>query len=197
MDKIWFSLILFLFSFDTSKAIVHPSRSFLHRTNLISLAFHLTPLVPSLICSTPPHTYHCPPPQNRSLSVLAIKMPATQTLQARSPPTYPIGVPGKSIQYTPLARAAPYSRPAISPPQPGSSANTSAVPSLTSGSYSGSIAGDENSNAGASGVDLVELLNDRLSNAVDPVPLDRSLARQAQTLVYLPFLASKYRSQRN
>lgn len=75
-----------------------------------------------------------------------------------------------------------YSRVALSPPQAGSSANTSAVPSLTSGSYAGSSAGDsDSSNGGVSGIDLVELMNDRLSNAVDPLPLDRSLARQAQT----------------
>jgi len=61
---------------------------------------------------------------------------------------------------------------------------------LTSGSYSGSATADENSNAGASGVDLIELLNDRLSNAVDPLPLDRSLAKQAQT--WVPNLTYSY-----
>ena len=119
-------------------------------------------------------------------------MPSTQTIQHRSPPTYPVGVPGKSSQYTPLARAAPLSRPTISPPQPGSSASTSAVPSLTSGSCSGSATGDENSQAGSSGVDLVELLNDRLSNAVDPTPLDRSLAKQAQTYVFALILPGEH-----
>jgi len=34
---------------------------------------------------------------------------------------------------------------------------------------------------GSSGIDLVELLNDKLSVSVDREPLDRSLARQAQT----------------
>ena len=91
-------------------------------------------------------------------------------------------MPGKSPYYTPPTHLAPYARSAISPPQPGSSVNTSAVPSLTSGSYAGSSAGDyDSSHGGATGVDLVEMLNDRLSNAVDPLPLDRSLARQAQT----------------
>ncbi|MCJ1271547.1 hypothetical protein MMC22_011449 [Lobaria immixta] len=91
-------------------------------------------------------------------------------------------MPGKSPYYSPPTHQVPYSRPIVSPPQPGSSVNTSAVPSLTSGSYAGSATGDsESSNGGASGIDLVEMLNDRLSNAVDPLPLDRSLARQAQT----------------
>ena len=67
-------------------------------------------------------------------------------------------------------------------PVAGSSANTSAVPSLTSGSYAGSATGgSESSNNGAGGVDLIEMMTDRLSNAVNPLPLDRSLAQQAQT----------------
>ncbi|KAL9579640.1 MAG: hypothetical protein Q9212_004995, partial [Teloschistes hypoglaucus] len=108
-------------------------------------------------------------------------MPAT--ILARSPPTtVPLSVPGKAPHNPPFSHPSPYTRVGISPPLPGSSANTSAVPSLTSGSYAGSTGGDsESSNGGASGIDLVELMNDRLSNAVDPLPLDRSLARQAQT----------------
>ncbi len=109
-------------------------------------------------------------------------MPSTQTMMARSPPTLPLSVPGKSPYNPPLHHPTPHSRVAVSPPQAGSSANTSAVPSLTSGSYAGSTAGDsDSSNGGVSGIDLVELMNDRLSNTVDPLPLDRSLARQAQT----------------
>ncbi|KAL8878243.1 MAG: hypothetical protein Q9198_003904 [Flavoplaca austrocitrina] len=109
-------------------------------------------------------------------------MPSTQTMMARSPPTLPLSVPGKSPYNPPLHHPTPHSRGAVSPPQAGSSANTSAVPSLTSGSYAGSTAGDsDSSNGGVSGIDLVELMNDRLSNTVDPLPLDRSLARQAQT----------------
>ena len=97
-------------------------------------------------------------------------------------------MPGKSPNYTAPAPAypAPYGRVPVSPPQPGSSVNTSAVPSLTSGSYAGS---DASSNGCASGVDLVEMLNDRLSNAVNPLPLDRSLAQQAQTCVFPPMLS--------
>lgn len=101
------------------------------------------------------------------------------TMYARSPPALPLSVPGKSPQNLPMHQPS-YNRVAASPPQAGSSAASSAVPSLTSGSYAGSSAGDD-SNVGTSGVDLVELMNDRLSNAVDPIPLDRSLARQAQT----------------
>ncbi|KAI4164536.1 MAG: hypothetical protein LQ342_001849 [Letrouitia transgressa] len=99
-----------------------------------------------------------------------------------SPPTLPLGVPGKSPKSSLPMHPAPYNRVAVSPPQGGSSINTSAVPSLTSGSYAGSTNGDsDSSHSGTSGIDLVEMMNDRLSNAVDPLPLDRSLARQAQT----------------
>lgn len=84
---------------------------------------------------------------------------------------------GKSLYYSPpIAHQVPYARPIISPPPPGSSVNTSAVPSLTSDSQSG----EDNVPHGASGIDLVEMLSDRLSNAVDTLPLDRSLVRQAQ-----------------
>lgn len=70
----------------------------------------------------------------------------------------------------------------MSPPEASSSVNTSAVPSLTSSTYGGSAASDyDSSHSGSSGVDLIDMLNDRLSNAVDPIPLDRSLAKQAQT----------------
>ena len=75
-----------------------------------------------------------------------------------------------------------YKHISLSPPEAGSSVNTSAVPSLTSGSYSGSSSGDhESSNGGSAGVDLMELMHDRLGNAINPMPLDRSLAKQAQT----------------
>ena len=101
-------------------------------------------------------------------------MPATYTRQPSSPPTLPLNMPGKA-PHLPAVRPVPYRGVASSPPQAGSSVATSAVPSLTSDSDYAS------SNGGSSGVDLVEMLNDRLSLAVDPIPMDRSLAKQAQT----------------
>ncbi|CAF9932063.1 hypothetical protein IMSHALPRED_008784 [Imshaugia aleurites] len=105
-------------------------------------------------------------------------MPVTQTRYQA--PTYsrPVAMPGKPASKLPVAYPAPYGRVAISPPQRGSSANTSAVPSLTSDSGSNS---SDCGDGGSSGIDLVELLNDKLSTTVSPMPLDRSLARQAQT----------------
>jgi hypothetical protein len=51
-------------------------------------------------------------------------------------------------------------------------------------SYAGSASGEYDYNTGssssASGVDLMDLLNDRMANQFDPLPLDRNLAAQAQ-----------------
>ena len=57
----------------------------------------------------------------------------------------------------------------------------STLPSLSM--ETGSVTGDYDSSVGPanSGIDLVEFLNDRLTNSFDPIPLDRSLATQAQT----------------
>lgn len=89
-----------------------------------------------------------------------------------------------------------HSRVSVSPPEPAPSATTSGVPSYdpsaASGSHAGS-AGDRDgpsSSGGAAGVDLLEYMADRLGGAFDPLPLDRSLAQQAQTWVSSEFLPS-------
>lgn len=54
--------------------------------------------------------------------------------------------------------------------------------SATSSSYAGSVSGgDYESHSSANGVDLHEYMQDRFSSAFDPIPLDRSLATQAQS----------------
>lgn len=50
----------------------------------------------------------------------------------------------------------------------------------TTSSYSGSISGDYESST-MSGVDVVDMLNERVHSSFDPMPLDRGLATQAQT----------------
>lgn len=52
--------------------------------------------------------------------------------------------------------------------------------SATSSSYAGSASGEYDSSNSANGVDLHEYMQDRFTTAFDPVPLDRSLATQAQ-----------------
>ena len=105
-------------------------------------------------------------------------MSVTQTRYQASTYSRPVAMPGKPASKLPVAYPAPYGRVTSSPPQRGSSANTSAVPSLTSDSGSNS---SDYGDGASSGIDLVELLNDKLSTTVSPMPLDRSLARQAQT----------------
>lgn len=109
-------------------------------------------------------------------------MPAVQPRYQVTTHSMPLTMPGKSQLSPPLVKPTPYSRIATSPPSAGSSVNTSNVPSLTSGSYAGSASGDyENSSSGAHGVDLIDMMTNRMSTAVNPLPMDRSLARQAQT----------------
>ena len=97
----------------------------------------------------------------------------------------PLSTPGKSLGYIRPVQTPTYSRVPVPLPTAGSSANTSAVPSLTSGSCAGSVTGGSDSSNGRAGsVDLIDMMTDRLSNAVNPLPLDRSLAKQAQTLVW-------------
>jgi len=78
----------------------------------------------------------------------------------------------------------PISRVPCSPPD-FSDASTTAG-SRTSGGLvfsSAGASGDYDSTASYSGVDVVEFLSDRMQDSFDPTPLDRGLAKQAQTWV--------------
>jgi hypothetical protein len=91
----------------------------------------------------------------------------------------PIAMPGKLQHYQTSNRAGAY---AVSPPEVAESVTTgSGINSAysTTSSYAGS--GEYESNASANGVDLQEYMQDRFSTAFNPLPLDRSLATQAQT----------------
>ena len=111
-----------------------------------------------------------------------------------SQPTYyataalPINMSSKTSYYAPSHGA--YRTTSVSPPEVADSSTTSglssAVPSYsnsaTSSSYAGSASEyDSASSSGGTGVDLMDLLSDRLTGSFDPLPLDRSLATQAQT----------------
>lgn len=61
------------------------------------------------------------------------------------------------------------------------SAVTSYDPSASSSSYAGSASDYDASSNGAASVDLLDYMNDRVASAYNPMPLDRSLAQQAQT----------------
>ena len=97
--------------------------------------------------------------------------------------TLPITMPSK-----PSGMNYPQSRVALSPPEMSDSSLYSSRGSRHSaGSYSvSSYAGSSSSNDDYSGqstseVDVVDMLSERMNSAFDPIRMDTSLARQAQT----------------
>ncbi|KAI5364298.1 hypothetical protein Slin15195_G099580 [Septoria linicola] len=95
----------------------------------------------------------------------------------------PVNVPGKSPQNPYTSRHArsssAYSQLSASPPERPESVSSSGAGlySSASSAYGGS---DYDSSSGATSVDLLDYMNDRLSQAYNPIPLDKNLARQAQ-----------------
>ncbi|KAK4955148.1 hypothetical protein LTR10_007342 [Elasticomyces elasticus] len=96
----------------------------------------------------------------------------------------PLTVPGKGAQqaFTPrhVRNSSNYSQLSASPPERPESVSTSGAGlySAASSSYAGSDY-DVSTN-GATSVDLLDYMSDRLSQAYNPIPMDHSLARQAQ-----------------
>lgn len=95
-------------------------------------------------------------------------------------PSLPINVPSKAPA---PANLYPITRVSGSPPDISDTSTTAGSRTSAGFSYSsGSIGGDyETSSASYSGVDVVDVLNDRMQDVFDPTPLDRGLAMQAQT----------------
>lgn len=103
------------------------------------------------------------------------------------PYAMPMAVPSKGSQWP------SYSQYSMSPPECDDSlSSASGVPSYsnsgfsaTSASYIGGSSsglGDYDSTTGsASGVDFQEYMQDRFASSFNPIPLDRSMAVQAQT----------------
>lgn len=98
-------------------------------------------------------------------------------------PSYPIQMPQKPGGYC-YPQQHSFGRVSASPPEGPESVTTSGVasyePSATSSNYAGS-ASDYESTSGAASVDLLDYMGNRLNGSFDPLPLDRSLAKQAQT----------------
>ncbi|KAI9674123.1 MAG: hypothetical protein M1817_001941 [Caeruleum heppii] len=114
-------------------------------------------------------------------------MPVTQSYYGGTT-TLPIAMAPKSQSpYYAPARSA-YRTTSVSPPEAADSVTTG-VPSFTNSASSSHYAGSASaadydagsSSGGASGIDLMDLLSDRLTTAIDPIPLDRNIATQAQT----------------
>ena len=100
------------------------------------------------------------------------------------PYAVPMVVPGKGGQYP------TYSQYSMSPPECDDSYSYSSASggrSYSHGGFSGPSASylgtshDYDSNASASGIDFQDYMQDRFSHSFNPIPLDRSLAVQAQT----------------
>ncbi|KAM0428942.1 hypothetical protein ACHAPT_006745 [Fusarium lateritium] len=94
----------------------------------------------------------------------------------------PLPVPSKGSHYP------TYSQYSVSPPECDESVSSaSGIPSYSNGGYSATSSGyaggygDYDSTNSASGVDFQEYMQDRFANSFDPIPLDRSMAMQAQT----------------
>jgi hypothetical protein len=103
----------------------------------------------------------------------------------------PIAVPYK-VQYSQY-----YTQPnqgygyAVSPPEVAESVTTSSgiAPSYSQSAYSATSSGyggrashsEYDSTSSANGVDMQEYMQDRFAGAFDPLPLDRTVAMQAQT----------------
>jgi len=71
----------------------------------------------------------------------------------------------------------------VSPPEVSDGSTTTGGPSYdvgTSSSYAASASDYEGTNS-TSSIDLLEFMQDRLQNSYNPMPLDMSLAQQAQT----------------
>ncbi|KAK0946946.1 hypothetical protein LTR29_001528 [Friedmanniomyces endolithicus] len=111
---------------------------------------------------------------------------STSYYQYQTQPTgsLPLNVPAKGPQqpFTPrhVRNSSAYSQLSASPPERPESVSTSGAGlySAASSSYAGSEY--EVSTNGATSVDLLDYMNDRLSQAYNPIPMDHSLAKQTQ-----------------
>ncbi|TKA30347.1 hypothetical protein B0A50_02574 [Salinomyces thailandicus] len=96
----------------------------------------------------------------------------------------PVNVPGKTSQPAFLPRhsrnSSAYSQLSASPPERPESVSTSGAGLYSAASSSYASSDSEASTTGATSVDLLDYMGDRLSQTYNPIPADRSLAKQAQ-----------------
>lgn len=91
-------------------------------------------------------------------------------------------MPSKSPAYYPVSRVA-VSPPDVSDASTVTGGRTSTASySVNSDSYAGSVSGDYETSSGGSynGVDVVDMLSERMNSAFDPIRLDKNLAKQAK-----------------
>lgn len=124
-------------------------------------------------------------PTNTQLTSLSSLLPTTIIMSTHYTSvgySMPLPVPSKGSHYP------TYSQYSVSPPECDESVSSaSGIPSYSNGGYSATSSGyaggygDYDSTNSASGVDFQEYMQDRFANSFDPIPLDRSMAMQAQT----------------
>lgn len=102
--------------------------------------------------------------------------------------TLPVAVPiTTKYDYSSYGSQSKYSYSVSPPDAPESTISApSGYSATTASSYAGSAVGDyesgsSTSSGSANGVDMQEYMQTRFENAFDPLPLDRTLAKQAQT----------------
>jgi hypothetical protein len=97
--------------------------------------------------------------------------------------TLPITMPSKAPAYHyPVSRVVAMSPPEMSDSSTYSGGRSSGRSySARSSDYAASQSSDYDSYNSHSGVDVVDMLSERMNTAFDPIRMDKSLARQTQT----------------
>ena len=96
--------------------------------------------------------------------------------------TLPITMPSKTPAYNYTVSRVPMSPPEMSDSSTyGGSRSSGRSYSARSSDYAASQSSDYDSYNPHSGVDVVDMLSERMNSAFDPIRMDKSLARQAQT----------------
>lgn len=160
------SLIKLLYScFTTIVGYTHP----FEHSSLISTTASLISTTAVVIMSTLPQSpnYSLPIPTKLPTSYYPSTTYNYKT-QSYLTPAYP--------------QQATYSRISSSPPERAESTSTSGASySVSNSSYAGSASDSDSPPTSIAGIDLLDYMHDRLSNTIDPIPLDRNLVQQAQT----------------
>lgn len=111
---------------------------------------------------------------------------STHYYQHHPTASLPVSVPGKNAtqQYTRHNRSSSnYSQYSASPPEAPESVATSGSRVYSSASSQYADADYESASSGATSVDLLEYMSDRLAETYSPMSMDRNLAKQAQMSV--------------
>lgn len=109
---------------------------------------------------------------------------STSYYQYQPTSSLPVNVPGKQPQQLQYQRhnrnSSGYSQYSASPPERPESVSTSGAGLYSSASSQYASSEYDSSSSGATSVDLLDYMNDRLSQAYNPLPMDKSLAKQTQ-----------------